>query len=211
MASACWPALLAVVLVSLRAPDPVRLMASFLAAGLLTTVTIGLLVIYALKGTSLVSGDRSWFGPIVEIVLGSLALLGALYLRHRHSRRDPNAADGGPGRIERMLSRGAWLAFVAGVVLNVVPGVMPLIAMENIAELDKGFVVTFLLVLGFYLVMFAFVEAPLVGYLVAPEWTVRATTGFNGWLDRNGYRIAFGALGLIGIYLVVRGSVRLAV
>jgi len=211
LASACWPVLLAVVLVSLRAPNPIRLMASFLFAGLLTTVTVGLLIIYALKGTSLVSGNRSWFGPIVEIVIGFLALAGALYLRYRHRRRDPSPAPGDPGRIERMLHRGAGLAFVAGVVLNVVPGVMPLIAMENIAEFDRGFVLTFLLVLGFYVIMFAFVEIPLVGYVVAPERTVRMTAGFNAWLDRNGYRIAVGALGLIGIYLIVRGVVRLAV
>ena len=211
VASAFWPVLLAVVLVSVRTPNPVGLMLSFLVAGLLTTVTVGLLVIYALKGSSLTSGDRSWFGPVVEIVIGCVALLGALYLRHRHTHRDPNPAPAGPGRIERTLRRGVRLAFVAGVVLNVIPGVIPLVALANIAEYDRGFVATFLLVLGFYVIMFAFVEIPLVGYVVAPDWTVRTTARFNAWLDRNGHWMAVGALGLIGIYLVARGVVRLAV
>ena len=35
-----------------------------------------------------------------------------------------------------MLERGAPLAFVAGIVLNVFPGVFPLIALKDIAELD---------------------------------------------------------------------------
>jgi len=208
LAAACWPTLVVVVVVSLRSPTPVRFMGSFLAAGLLTTVTLGLVGIYALRQTSLVSGSTSRFGPAVEIGGGALALLGAAYLALR-SRKDRKATPEGPTRVERMLSHGAWMAFVAGMVLNIVPGPAPLVAMEQIAELQKSFLVTFAIVLGFYLIMFTIVEIPLLGYLVAPEQTTRATVGFNAWLDRNGHRIAVGVLAVLGLYLVVRGTAQL--
>jgi hypothetical protein len=212
VASACWPLLLAVVIISLRAQHPVRLMASFLAAALLTTLTVGLLLVYSLRGTSATSGSRHWFGPVVQIVAGSLALLGAAFLVHRRSRprRRPEDRAARPGWVERMLGRGAPLAFVVGVVLNIVPGFMPMVAMTNIAQMEKGVPATVALVLGFYLIMFAFVEVPLVGYVVAPQRTARLAARFNAWLGHNAPRLAIGALGLVGTYLVVRGITHLA-
>ncbi len=213
VASAFWPILLAVVLISLRAPHPVRLMASFLVAGLLTTVTVGLSIIYLLQGASLTSGSDWWFGPGVEIAAGLLAVAAAFVLHARELRPAPAPApsptQSGPGRLERMLAHGAPLAFVAGVVLNVVPGVVPLVGLKDIAELDETFAVTFGLVLGFYLIMFAFIEIPLVGYLAAPERTARGTASFNEWLDRNAHRLGTAALALIGVLLIVRGVLRI--
>ena len=59
-----------------------------------------------------------------------------------------------------MLSRGAPLAFLAGVVLNIVPGVLPFVALRDIAELDYSVPATALTLLGFYVIMFAFIEVP---------------------------------------------------
>lgn len=211
IASAFWPILLAVVLISLRAPHPGRLMASFLVAGLLTTVTIGLLIIYVLKDASLTTNSDSWFGPGLEIATGVAALVCAYVLWVRRRDAKPKAAPDktGPGRMERMLAHGAPLAFVAGIVFNVVPGVVPLVALKDIAELDYAFVETLALVLCFYVIMFMFIEIPLIGYVVAPARTARATTSFNDWLDRNGPRLGIGALALIGVYMIGRGILRI--
>jgi len=208
IASAFWPVLLVVVLVALRAPHPARLLASFLAAALLTTVTVGLVVIYALQDTALVTTSRDSFDPAVQIAVGSIAIVVALVLRRRTSGAP---AEQGPApestRIERMLDRGAPLAFVAGIVLNVFPGVLPFVALKNIAELDEGVATTIALLLGFYVIMFALIEVPLVGYLFAPAWTEQATRRFNAWLRANGSRLAVGALGIAGVFLVVSGIV----
>ena len=102
--------------------------------------------------------------------------MAAILIRRRSANApaiDSPAADS--GRIEQMLERGAPLAFVAGIVLNLFPGFFPLIALKDIAELDEGFATTVALVLGFYVIMFALIEVPLVGYLVAPAWTAQAT------------------------------------
>jgi hypothetical protein len=212
VASAFWPALLIVDVVSLRAAHPGRLMASFLAGGLLTTVAVGLIVVYALQGTSLTSGSRSWFGPAVQITVGALALFGAFVLSRRRGRprREPGTDPAERGRIARMLDRGAPLAFVAGILLNVVPGIVPLVGLERIAELDEGVAGTVALLLGFYVIMFAFIEIPLAGYVLAPEPTKGLTLRFNAWLDRNGSLLAVWALALVGAYLVVRGMVVLS-
>jgi hypothetical protein len=211
IASAFWPILLAVVLISLRASHPGRLMASFLVGGLLTTMVVGLIVIYVLKDASLTTHSNSWFGPGVEIAAGIAALVLAYVLRARRHRAAPVAAptDAGPSRMERMLDRGAPLAFVAGIVFNIVPGVVPLVALKDIAELDYSFGATVALLLGFYLIMFAFIEIPLLGYAVAPEQTARLTARFNAWLDRTGPRLGIAVLALIGVYMIARGLLRI--
>jgi hypothetical protein len=213
IASAFWPILLVVVIVSLRATHPILLLVSFLAGGLLTTMTIGLLVIYALQDSSLTGRSQSTFDPWIEIAAGALALLAATVLWRRYGTlpeepvAEPVAKD--PGRLERMLDRGAPLAFAAGIVFNLIPGIFPVVALKDIAEMDLSFAETFATLLGFYLIMFAFIEIPLVSYLVAPEWTGETTKRFNSWLDRNTKRVGIGALGGVGAYLVVKGFIGL--
>ncbi len=185
---------------------------SFLAGGLLTTMAVGLVVIYALQGSSLTGGSQTTFDPAVQIVVGALALLAAAVLWRRYgvlpAAPAEKPADQGPGRLERMLDRGAPLAFAAGIICNIVPGVFPLVALKDIAEMDINFAQTFVVLLGFYLIMFAFIEVPLVSYLVAPAWTQQATRRFNAWLDRNTRRVGIGALAVVGLYLVVKGIYR---
>ena len=213
IAAAFWPILLAVVLVSLRAPKPAVLMGSFLVAGLLTTVTEGLLIIYALRNTQLVNRDRSSFAPSLQIAAGVLALVGSFLLRRRRLRGEPQDAapkQKGPSRTERLLGKGAALAFLAGILLNLIPGVVPFVALDKIADEQLTFAATFGAVAVFYVIMFAFIEIPLGGYLVAPEATASLTARFNAWFDANWRRIAELALVVAGIYLLVEGIVRAA-
>src|SRR5262245_46453543 len=206
LASMVWPALVAVVVVALASPQPVRLLSVFLVASLLTTVTIGLVIVFVLRGSSLFSGSRPTFGPVVDLVAGAVALVAGLVVRSggRNEAKDP-----GPTWTERTLSRGAPLAFVAGVVLNVAPGVFPFVAMKNIAELDYSPAASAALVVGFYLIMFLPAEVPLGCYLVAPARTAVEVGRFNSWLARNVRRIAAITLFVVGAYLVVRGIVGL--
>jgi hypothetical protein len=206
VASAFWPALLAVVIVSLRAPHPARLMASFLAGGLLTTVTIGLAIVNALRSSPATSRSSNSFGPAVAIVIGALALLAAFVLSSRKPKPDvPPDRPKTPGRIERMLDRGVPLAFVAGILLDIIPGVLPFVALQRIAEMDIGAAETVAVVVGFYVIMFSFVEIPLVAYGVAPRRTKQRTIRFNAWLDLNARRLAVWALAVAGVYLIARG------
>jgi hypothetical protein len=212
IASAFWPTLLAVVAVSLRAPHPVRLLASFTVGGLLTTVGVGLVVVYALQGTSLVTSSRHTTDPAVELVIGCLAVVtGLVLMRVRLPKlalkTEPQHEETGPGLVERVVARGALLAFVAGVVLNVVPGFFPLVALKDISELNYAVVATAGILLAFYIVMFAFVEVPLGAFLIAPERAERGTLRFNSWLNANARRLASWALIGIGVALIVKAIV----
>src|SRR5262249_61167482 len=94
LASMVWPALLAVVLVALVSPRPVRLLSFFLAGSLLTTVVIGVVIVFVLRDSSLLTDSRRTFGPAVDLVAGAAALLLAGLLR----RPTPPAPQGTPPR-----------------------------------------------------------------------------------------------------------------
>src|SRR5262245_16811557 len=166
LVSMIWPALIAVVVVALASPEPVKLLSFFLAGALLTTISIGLVIVFVLRGSSLFSGSRPTFGPVADLVAGSVALLIAFVTwrraRPEHPRR--RSKPDRPSWSERTLSRGAPLAFVVGIVLNVIPGVCPLVALKNIAELDYSPAATAALVVGFYLIMFLPAEVPIGSY-----------------------------------------------
>jgi hypothetical protein len=210
LAAAFWPILLAVVLVALQAPQPAKLLVCFLIGGLITTVTIGLVIIDALSGTSLAASDGSSAGPAFDIALGALALILAYVMKRRE--KPPPAPDSPKEesktnkRIEDMLERGAIWAFVAGIVLDIVPSPFALSAYRIIAELDYSLAETVLVLLGFYLIVFVFIELPLIGYLVATEHAVAWTARFNAWLTRSWYRLAIYALLVAGIYLIAKGA-----
>jgi len=210
VAAAFWPVLLGVVIVALRAEHPKLLLASFLAGAMIAAVSVGLVIVYALDGSSFTDPSSS-AGPAAEIVVGALCLLGALVLGRRPiavpAAEAPEPAP--PNRLQRTLERGAPLAFVAGIVLDLAPSPFALIAYKDIASFDIGFAETLAILIAFYVVALMFVEVPLVGYLVAPNWTQTHTLRFNAWLSGNWQRLAVWALAGLGVYLILKGAVGL--
>jgi Sap, sulfolipid-1-addressing protein len=214
--SAFWPTLLVVDLIAFHTRTPQRILISFLAGGLITTVGVGYVVVVQLQSTSLVGHSRSTFDPAVYLAVGGLALLCALALervRHRPPKPKPEQGHAGseqPSFAERAVARGAPLAFVGGVVLNLFPGVFPLIALKDIAERDYSRTETLVVLFGFYVIMFVFVEAPIAAYVFAPDWTRTHVERFNSWLRRNRLGVVEWVLVAGGLYLLVRGIVLVA-
>lgn len=208
-ASIFWPLLIAIVVVALRMAHPVRILSSFLAAGLIATISIGLVLVFSLQDSELFSSShRRTLDPAVDITVGLLALLAAYVLRGMQARRTHEPKTQQSSRTERYVSS-ARLAFVAGIVLNIVPGLFPLIALKGIAEGSYSGAEKITLVVVFYLIMFTLVELPIVGHVIVPDRTAATVQGLNTWLDLNGRRIAVWVFALIGAYLVVRGLVDL--
>ena len=209
IASIFWPLLITIVVIVLRTAHPVRLLAAFLAGGLLATISVGLVVVSSFQGSGLLTKDRGTADPAVNIVVGALAIIAAVVVWRLDARpREPKPVQEKRGKTERYLEN-ARLAFVAGLLLNIVPGLFPFVALKDIAEGDYSAAVDVVLVVVFYLVMFLSVEIPLVSYLVAPDGTVRTVQRLNDWLDRNARKVATAVLGAIGLYLVVRGLIQL--
>src|SRR5215469_17229676 len=110
IASAFWPVLIVVDLIALRTSRPVPLLAWFLAGGLLTTISEGLVIVFVLEGTTLGSSGPT-VGAWGNIVGGCVALLGAYVFRARatHSRKEQPAAQAPikkASRTERMIEHG---------------------------------------------------------------------------------------------------------
>jgi Sap, sulfolipid-1-addressing protein len=204
-ASIFWPLLMAIVVVALRTQHPVRVLTAFLAGGLLATISIGCALVFWLEGVSGFTGERPPADPWVYMVCGGLALVAAIATNGLDRRAPPPHEAGRTARWKERLVGNGRLAFLAGVVLNIVPGFFPFVALKDIAATSFPAATKVVLVVVFYLIMFAFVEVPLVCYLVAPSRTAAAVLSFNDWLDRNGRRLAVWLLGLVGVYLVVRG------
>jgi Sap-like sulfolipid-1-addressing protein len=208
VASAVWPTLLAVDVIALRTPRPARILFFFLLGGLATSVGIGLVVVFALENSTAFTGSRSAADPVVYFTAGIVALVVGRVVSDRPSfaRRDRRKTQG-PGWSERVIARGAALAFVAGVALNIVPGVFPVVGLKDMSQLGYGAAATVALVVGFYLIMFVLIEVPLIAYLVAPARTAAEVDQFNSWLTRNERRLAVATLYVVGAYLIVRGIV----
>jgi hypothetical protein len=211
--SAFWPTLIAVDVLAFHTPNPERILVSFLAGGLLATVTIGTIVVLNLQQTALVTSSASTTNPALNLTVGGLSLFAALALGRMPASTgvaEPAAPRARPRLAERMVERGAALAFAGGILLNLVPGIFPLIALKDIAQLDYSAAATVGILVVFYAIMFAFVEIPIVGYVVASEWTERQVNASNAWLRANRRQVAMWVLVVGGVYLVVRGIVQLA-
>lgn len=210
-----WPVLLVVVVLALRTSHPLRILCSFWAGGMLTSVSVGAALVFALQGSSLMSGNEMPSAPWVDIVVGTLALVAALVLRRvgrrnagRRARQEqPERKRGSSEWIERLVERGGPLAFVAGIVATILPAPLALIAMADIAQLGYSTGATLLVIVLFYLVMFTFVEVPVVAYVVAPDATAARVTRFEAWLTRNLVQLGVWALTIFGSAEIVRGIV----
>lgn len=210
VASAFWPTLILVVVVALRLEHPIRILVFFVAGALLTTISIGLAIVFTLSGTTVASGSNRSVSAGIYLVAGLASLLAAGVLWRIGGRPPkPKAPRTKPSLAERSVERGAPVAFVAGIVLNIFPGTFPFVALVDIARQGVSDAVKVAAVVVFYVIMLAFAEVPIVAYLVAPQRTIRATNAFNEWLSRNGRRVAAGVLAAVGLYLVVRGLVKL--
>ena len=210
-----FPALLAVVLIALRTSHPQKLLASFLAGGLLAATSVGIAIVFSLQGASVDSSSSSSFDPIVYFVGGVLSLVAAYVVDRKKllvkdgKKPEEDAAEKKPDRLTRALDHGAPYAFVAGLILCAIPGFSALVALKDIAQLGYSAAATVAVIIGFFLIMFAFIEVPLIGYFVAPERATKETLRFNAWLDRNANRLAVGVLAGLGVLLIVRGVVGL--
>jgi sulfite exporter TauE/SafE len=199
--------LLAVVIIFLGRPHPKKLLTFFLAGAMLASVSIGIAAVNFLDAADIGSSTRRSVNSVLYLTFGVVSLVvGLHFLRTRPKPKLPRK-EKGPSLTQRVLTKDStWLVFLLGVVLNL-PGLWYLLGLKNIALADYGPAEEVLLVLGFNLIMFSFVEIPLVGYLVAPAWSHKQVDTFNAWLHEHGRRLG-GWIGVVvGVYLLTRGIV----
>jgi hypothetical protein len=184
------PTLLAAVTAMLALEKPRRLLIGYLLGALVTSITCGLLLVFALPGSSASSTAKHSVKPVLTIALGALILLVVFVVgsgRDRRRRawsehRRERATDKPPPRWRRLLSKGsARGTFVVGVLLSF-PGASYIAAMTLLHKQHIGTTITVLAVLASNLIMLILLELPLLGYVVRPEWTADAVQRFSSWL-----------------------------
>ncbi len=217
LAASLNPTLVAATTVMLLLEKPAKLMAGYLLGAYLTSITLGLVIVFSLSDSSTANTTKNTISPAVDIALGGLALAAAfvLYtgrherLRERRQERKAAKPDKGPPRWQRELSKGSPRAtFVIGALLTL-PGASYLAGLSHIHKLHESTTVTVLLVIGFNLIMMWLLEVPLAAFVVAPDWTPRAVERTKLWVSRHAHMFAVRGLAAVGALLVIKGVVEL--
>lgn len=217
LTAALNPTLVAASTVMMLLPSPVRLMLGYLLGALLTSVTLGLLIVSALDGSDAVSTTKNTVSPAATIALGCIALVGAFVLgtdRHlaradRRAAREDKEKEKGAPRWQRALGGGsARVTFVVGALLTL-PGASYLAGLSRIDKANYSTPETVLVVIGFNLIMLALLEVPLICFMFAPNWTPRAIERAKAWIGRHSRRFAVTLLTVLGALLVLKGALEL--
>jgi hypothetical protein len=215
LTAALNPTLLTAVTVMLTLEKPKRLLLGYLMGALVTGITCGLLLVFALPGSSTSSTAKHSVNPAINIALGALILLVVFVVgtgrdRRRQAwseRRKEAAKTKAPPRWRRQLSKGsARDTFLVGVLLSF-PGASFIAGMDLLHKQKVGTGTKVIVVIAFVLIMLLLLELPLLGYATKPEWTEGTVKRFSDWLTRRGGRVALVLGAGIGILLIVRGIV----
>ena len=210
------PTLVGATTVMLLLDRPTRLMLGYLLGAYMTSITLGLIIVFSLTNTSASNTTENTISPAVDIGLGAIALAVAFVLHTGHERlRERRRAskeakpDKGPPRWQRELSKGSpRTTFVIGALLTL-PGASYLAGLDQIHKLKYSTTVTVLLVIGFNLVMLWLLEVPLASFVVAPDWTPQAIERAKAWVSRHAHVFAVRGFAALGALLVIKGLIGL--
>ena len=211
------PTLVAATTVMLLLDKPAKLMLGYLLGAYLTSITLGLVIVFSASNSSTTNTTQNTLSPGVDIAFGAIALIIAWVVlsgrqeRFRESRRARKAAkpDKGPPRWQRELSKGSpRTTFLVGMLLTL-PGASYLAGLDEIHKLNYSTTVTVLIVIAFNLVMLWLLEVPLVSFLVAPDWTPRAIERAKVWVSRHSRTFVVRGLTLFGVLMIIKGIIGL--
>jgi Sap, sulfolipid-1-addressing protein len=211
------PTLVAATTVMLLLPHPSRLMLGYYLGAMLTSISLGLLIVFSLQNSGADKTTQNTLSPAADIVIGLILLTLSIVLatgRDRglsewRARRKEAGGDKGPPKWQQYLGRGSpRITFVVGALLTL-PGASYLAGLHKLSELNYSTVATVLVVIGFNLVMLLLLEGPIVAFAVAPAWTPQAIDRAKAWVGRHARHVAIYGLGGIGGALVLKGIIGL--
>src|SRR3954468_10751793 len=211
LAAMFTPTLLAAAMVMMLLPETKRLMLGYLLGASLTSISLGMLIVFSLHDSGSVSTARNTLTPVEDLVLGAVALVVGFALRsdrveQRRHRKEKPEKESWP---QRLLGRGSpRVAFAVGAALTL-PGASYLVALKRMADLEASTAATVLLVVGFCVIQLLLLELPLIGYAVSPQRTEEAVTRFRNWVAQKGRQTAAAGAIVIGLLLLLRGLLEL--
>jgi hypothetical protein len=217
LTAALNPTLVAASTLMMLTPRPVRLMLGYLLGALLTSITLGIVIVYELKNSGLVSTTKSTLGPGATAAIGVLFLLLALVLgtgrdqRVAERRRARKAAkpDKGPSLWQRELGKGsARITFVVGALLTL-PGASYIAGLTELTKQHYSVAGNVLTIVLFNIIMLALLEVPLLCFVIAPDRTPNAIDRAKAWIGRHWRRFLTRFFLVIGVLMVIKGLIQL--
>jgi hypothetical protein len=212
------PTLLAATTVMLLLPHPGRLMLGYWLGGMLVSVTLGLVIVFALEGSTAVNTTKNTLSPAANFALAGLMWIMAGVLatgrdqRVRSARKSRKAtADGEkePPKWQQRLGKGtARTTFVVGGLLSL-PGATYLVALNHLSKLNYPAAVTVLVVILFNLIQMLLIEVPMVALKVAPSRTPVLIENAKDWARIHGRGLATWALVILGLLFAIRGLIEI--
>jgi hypothetical protein len=217
LTAALNPTLLTAATVMLLLPNPRRLMLGYLAGALTTGVLVGIAIVEWLPNSSAVGTTKHTVAPSIDFALGAIALIAAYVVqsgrlaRARERRREKHADEPKkPPRWQQAMSGGsARTTYLVGLLLSF-PGASYLAALAELNRQNFGIAGVVVSVIAMNAVMLILLEAPLISFAVAPEWTPLAVDRFKGWMAEHGGKAVVVALTIVGVLFIARAIVTIA-
>lgn len=209
--SAFNPTLLTATTVMLLLPNPGRLMLGYWLGAIFTSVTLGLVIVLTLGGSSgTTSTAQHSISPAVDVALGAILLVAARVLaRVRLPKRKQGQGPKEPPRWQRTLSKGtAKTTFVVGCLLTL-PGASYLAGLHRLGKLGYSTATEVLVIVGFNLVMLVLLEIPMLAFALAPHRAAEDIERAKAWARVHGRVYGSRALAVVGVALIAKGVVGL--
>ena len=197
------PALIAATTIMLLLDRPKRLMVGYWLGAMFTSVTLGLVIVVALRGSGFEHSAKKTTHPAIALTLAGILLVVVLALatglhepiaerqskRRAEKRRDEQEAP----RWQRELRTGSLkVSFVVGALLSF-PGAAYLAALDTLGRQHYSTAATVLVVIGICLVQMVLLEGPIIAFWIWPEQTPTAIDRAKGWARVHGRMLAIWA------------------
>lgn len=215
LVAALNPVLVAATTIMLAIPRPQRLMLGWWLGAMLTSVTLGLVIVFALRGSGFEKTSKNTVHPALVLALAGILLVVVVLLatgrdkgyRERRAKRKAEKSRGEEKtpRWQRTLSKGSPKAtFVLGMLLTF-PGGSYLAALDRLGKLHYSTAATVLVVIGFCLVQQVLLEGPILAFRIAPEQTPAAIDRAKAWAGAHWRNVAICGLSVIVAGLLAIG------
>ncbi|HUC60048.1 MAG TPA: GAP family protein [Streptosporangiaceae bacterium] len=203
--AAFYPPAMLIAALYLASERPGRVMAFYVTGGIVMVTVVAVAALIAIRAGDLshVGHHQTRYG--LRLALGVLAIIAAVFLWRRQRKPADQAKPRKPGLVQRLSARPTPLtAFAAGAVMFG-PSLTFVAAVQVVGTAKVGVGETVAAMAMIIVLTVAFAWLPLIAYAVAPQRTVRLLRHFESWLKLHGKTVLTGAVGLVGILLVIQG------
>jgi Sap, sulfolipid-1-addressing protein len=209
LASVPRPAGLAALYALLSARHPRRVLVSYVVAGFVFSVAVGVVLVTIFRGADIHHGGTT-LNALIELVAGAAALGYAVGVSTGRaqppSRRETSSEES--AMIQRLRNPSMLTAALAGVATHL-PGLFYLVALNAIVA-DGGSVANGIFqVLVFNVIWFGAAFYSTVVFLIRPGAGRRALSHADAWARRHARGMTIAVFALVGLYLFVKGTVNL--